>query len=408
MGVSCIMNCFKKLYCRAFQTGFRLALPLLPYRDPTVLERIDAIPGVLRREGARRPLVVTDGVLSALGAADGLKESLRTAGIDFVFYDGAFPNPTVRLANEAAGVYRREGCDALISFGGGSPMDLAKAVGVAVARPEVPLQKLGGILMVHRRLPLLIAVPTTAGTGSETTVAAILVDERTRHKFAINDFPLIPRYAVLDPETTHGLPASVAAPTGLDALTHAVEAYIGRSTTKQTRRDAEEAVRLIFRHLDGAVAHTSRADEAAMLRAAHYAGRAFTRSYVGYVHAVSHSLSGAYDLPHGWTNAVLLPLVLRAYGPVVWPKLARLAVCAGLGTEQDPVAERAERFLRAIEEKNARYGIPDHIDAIRSEDVPTLARYADREANPLYPVPVLWDARELEILYRKAMGTHGA
>ena len=397
------MNVFKKLYCRCFQTVFWLALPVLPYRNPEILEHIADIPAILQKNGKQKPLIVTDANLAALGATTHLERELGKQGLPFARFDRCFPNPTTDLVEEAAALYRREGCDCLIAYGGGSPMDLAKAVGVRQARPDVPLTKLAGILKVQKKLPLLIAVPTTAGTGSETTLAAVLVDSATRHKFAINDFPLIPRYTVLDPETIHGLPEGVAATTGLDALTHAVEAYIGRSTTRETRADAEEAVRLIFANLDAAVAHESAAAEKAMLCAAHYAGRAFTRSYVGYIHAVSHSLSGRYDLPHGWTNAVLLPQVLERYGARVWPALARLAVCAGLGQSSESDEALARRFVAAIREKNEKYNIPDHIDAIRAADIPQLARYADAEANPLYPVPVLWDARQLEGIYRAAM-----
>lgn len=226
---------------------------------------------------------------------------------------------------------------------------------------------------------------------------------RIRHKFAINDFPLIPKYAVLDPSTIHTLPPHIAASTGLDALTHAVEAYIGRSTTKQTRSDAEKAVKLIFKNLDAAVSHESIAAESAMLQASHYAGRAFTRSYVGYVHAVSHSLSGKYDLPHGWTNAVLLPLILKHYGSAAQKKLAKLALCAGIGSTGDNEAVLANKFIEAIVEKNHQYNIPAKIDAIKAEDIPLLASYADKEANPLYPVPVLWDAKELEKIYREVL-----
>lgn len=247
------------------------------------------------------------------------------------------------------------------------------------------------------------AIPTTAGTGSETTLAAVLINADTRHKFAINDFPLIPKYAVLDPSTIHTLPPHIAASTGLDALTHAVEAYIGRSTTRQTRSDAKKAVKLIFENLDAAVNHESTAAESAMLQASHYAGRSFTRSYVGYVHAVSHSLSGKYDLPHGWTNAVLLPLILKRYGNAAQKKLAKLALCAGIGNAGDDEAILANKFIAAIEEKKRRYNIPNHINEIKPDDIPLLASYADKEANPLYPVPVLWDAKELEKIYREVL-----
>ncbi len=139
-----------------------------------------------------------------------------------------------------------------------------------------------------------------------------------------------------------------------------------------------------------------------MLRAAHLAGRAFTRSYVGYVHAVSHSLSGKYDLPHGQTNATLLPMVLELYGPAAHKKLARLAVRAGLGTAEEDPADLARKFIDAVRELNDALGIPRTIPGIQLQDIPQLARYADHEANPLYPVPVLWDAKELEAIYRKA------
>ena len=398
------MNYIRRGYCRCFQTAFWLALPALPYQNPQILEHIDDIPGILALQGVQKPMIVTDANLVSLGATAHLQKTLSQSGIPYELFTRCYPNPTTELVEEAATCYTEAHCDGLIAYGGGSPMDLAKAVGVRQAQPHKRLQDMAGILKVRKKLPALIAIPTTAGTGSETTLAAVITDSVTRHKFAINDFPLTPRYAVLDPETIHSLPEGVAASTGIDALTHAIEAYIGRSTTKETRADAEEAVRLIFANLDGAAHHESAAAESAMLRAAHYAGRAFTRSYVGYIHAVSHSLSGKYDLPHGWTNAVLLPLVLERYGSCIWPKLARLAVCAGLGRPEEGEEALAKRLIAAIREKNRDYGIPEHIQGIREEDIPELARYADQEANPLYPVPVLWDAKELESIYREVMG----
>ena len=386
------MNTLKKIYCRCFQTVFRIALPILPYRNPEVWNHISEIPDILKKEAISKPLIITDQTLSSIGATDSLQKVLTENGILYALFDGAFPNPTTALARQATAFYRENNCDGLIAFGGGSPMDLTKAVGVMLARPDKSLEKLAGILKVHRKLPVLIAIPTTAGTGSETTLAAVLINADTRHKFTINDFPLIPKYAILDPSTIHTLPISIAATTGLDALTHAVEAYIGRSTTRQTRADAKKAVKLIFENLDASVNHESTKAESAMLKASHYAGRAFTRSYVGYIHAVSH----------GWTNAVLLPLILKRYGSTVWKKLAELAICAGIGNPAESEEVLAKRFIAAIEEKNNRYDIPCHIDAIRQEDIPLLASHADKEANPLYPVPVLWDAKELEKIYREA------
>lgn len=280
-------------------------------------------------------------------------------------------------------------------------MDLAKAVGVSIARPKTPLIKLRGILKVHAKLPTIIAIPTTAGTGSETTLAAVLVDEKTNTKFSINDFPLIPSYAILDSQTVHTLPPYIAAATGIDALTHAVESYIGGSTIRQTRKDALKAIRLIYENIDGIVNHTDKKSEKAMLLASHLAGRSFTRSYVGYVHAISHSLSGRYNLPHGETNAILLPLILRRYGDSISKKLAEIAVYIGLGTIDEDKKILAERFIKSIENMNRKYNIPSKITCIRPEDIPALAGHADKEANPLYPVPVLWNAKELEKIYEE-------
>lgn len=396
------MNILKKFYCRSFQEIFHIALPFLPYRNPVLKEHLEDIGDILKTERLLKPLIITDSTLSSIGAAEPIKKLLVEKGFNFAFFDGAFPNPTTDLADGAAKVYTENSCDCLIAFGGGSPIDLAKAVAIKSVCPDKKLVKFGGILKVHRRLPVLIAIPTTAGTGSETTLAAVLVDSATRRKFAINDFPLIPKYAILDSVTLHSLPPHIAVATGLDALTHAVEAYIGRSTTKETRTDAEIAVKLIFENLDKAVNHESSA-ERLMLYASHYAGRAFTRSYVGYIHAVSHTLSGKYNLAHADTNAVLMPRILRRYGRTVYNKLARLAVASGIGEESENKETLAERFISKIENINKKYNIPEYIPEIKEEDIKILARYASKEANPLYPVPVLWDASELEKIYREVM-----
>jgi alcohol dehydrogenase class IV len=306
--------------------------------------------------------------------------------------------------DEALELYKSEGCNALIGFGGGSSMDCAKAVGARLAKPHQSLEEMKGILKVHRKLPLLIAIPTTAGTGSETTLAAVITDAETRHKYPINDFPLIPKYAILDPKVTTSLPPSITATTGMDALTHAVEAYIGKSTTYGTRKDAKMAVRLIFENLDTAYTDGGNLEARRnMLKASYYAGCAFTKSYVGYVHAVAHSLGGEYNVPHGLANAVLLPFVLEAYGNCIDEKLKQLAIEAGVADADTPEHEAAEAFIDAIKDMKKRLGIGDTIPEIREEDIQKLARYADKEANPLYPVPVLMDAKELEQFYYMLM-----
>ena len=399
-----MMNPAKKLYCRTFQTVFKIALPFLPYRKPKLANSVKALPEIIEKHKCSRILIITDPGIRTLNLTARLERTLTKSNLFYCIYDKTSANPTTANVYEALDLYLENNCNAIIGFGGGSSMDCAKAVGARVAKPRQSLAKMKGILKVHKKLPLLIAIPTTAGTGSETTLAAVITDAQTRHKYAINDFPLIPRYAVLDPKVTLSLPPFITATTGLDALTHAVEAYIGRSTMPDTRRDAKKAVRLIFENLDTAY-HDGQNIEARknMLKASFYAGCAFTKSYVGYVHAVAHSLGGEYNVPHGLANAVLLPTVLEAYGDAIYKKLHQLAIEAHVAEENTPHKEAAEAFIQAIKDMKQRFGIGDTIPEIQEEDIPKLCHYADKEANPLYPVPVLMDATELEIFYRNLM-----
>ena len=396
------MNIFKKIYCRAFQACFHIAIPILPYRDPKILHSIEELPAEFKSQGINKVFLVTDSIIRKL--AEKLEALLPAEGIECVVYDKTKPNPTVANIEEALAMYNAEKCQAIIAFGGGSSIDCAKAVGARVACPRKSLKQMKGILKIHRRLPLLAAIPTTAGTGSETTVATIITDDETHYKYPINDFPLIPRIAVLDPKVTFTMPASLTATTGMDALTHAIEAFIGGSTTKLSRAYAIKAVQLIVANIENA--YKNGYDEAArknMLVAANLAGSAFSRSYVGYIHAIAHSLGGAYNIPHGLANSVLLPVVLKSYGKKAWEKLRILAVEGGIAYKTDSAQIAAEKLIAEIYRLNAAMGIPNTLKGIKEDDIPELARRADKEANPLYPVPVLWNAKELEHFYYDVM-----
>ena len=279
-------------------------------------------------------------------------------------------------------------------------MDCAKALGARIAYPKRTVGQMKGIMRVLRRLPTLIAIPTTAGTGSEVTLAAIITDIEKHHKYALMSFPLIPHYAVLDASLTYSLPPHLTSTTGMDALTHSVEAYIGRSTTKETRRLAEDAAKLIFENVKTAYKdgynHNAREN---MLHAAYKAGVAFSKSYVGYIHAVAHSLGGQYGTPHGLANAVIMPYVLESYGESAYKKLHKLGVAAGVCNENDSHKAGAEKFIKAVKELNAKMGIPEKIEGIKKEDIPVMAKHAEKEANPLYPVPKLMTKNELEEFY---------
>jgi alcohol dehydrogenase class IV len=398
------MNIFKRLYCRTFQGVLKLALPFLPYRDPEIINCIEDIPVVLAAQGKRKPLIVTDKTIRSLHLTDGLEASLKGNNLDYELYDEVVANPTTDNVAAALKLYKEGGCDCLIAFGGGSPMDCAKGVGALVAKPKKQLGDLKGILKIHKKIPLLVAIPTTAGTGSETTLACVIVDSTTRHKYAINDFPLIPRYAVLDESVTATLPKKVAATTGMDALTHAIESFIGKGGNSSTRKDALEAIQLIFDNILPACLQGDAEARKNMLLASHKAGRSFSKAYVGYVHALAHALGGKYDTPHGLANAVILPIVLEEYGKYAYKKLSRIAKYCKLVGDGTTAAEGAQAVINKIEQLNAMLDIPRTLAFIKVDDMEGLAAYAEKEANPLYPVPVLWDKKKLVKVYKKIGG----
>lgn len=261
-----------------------------------------------------------------------------------------------------------------------------------------------GILRIHKKTLFVLGVPTTAGTGSEVTVTTVVTDSETGEKFPISDFPLIPDAVLHDPKNTVSLPGHLIATTGMDALTHAVEAYIGRSAVKSTKADAIRAAQLIFENIKDA--YNNGEDLIArknMLEAAFLAGRAFSKSYVGYCHAVAHSLGGKYNIPHGLANSVILPYTLEAYGDSVYNKLHSLSVAVGLCDASTAKETAAKAFIEKIKEMNRELNIPEKLSGIKEEDIPTLAEIADKEANPLYPVPKLMDKYELRQFYYSVM-----
>ncbi len=394
----------KKIWYTIYQAVFNIAAYLLPWRKPAVVSgagSIGQIPALLRQDGVTKPLVVTDPGLMKVGIAPRIVAVLTGAAVPHVVYAEVEPNPSVDTVNAIQKTYLDNGCDGFIAIGGGSAMDAAKAAGARVVRPNKSVGQLGGLLHVLHKLPPLLAVPTTAGTGSETTVAALITDNATHHKYAIMDLALIPRRAVLDPELTVGLPPHITSTTGMDALTHAVEAYLCWTMgTAESIRFAEEAVALIFQNLEKVYAQPADIEgRANMLLASFKAGFAFTRAGVGNVHAIAHTLGGLYNTPHGLANAVILPVVLRDYGAAVQPKLAHLATIAGLsGTTE---AGRAEAFIAAIEAMNARMDIPKSFDFILDKDIPQMIQWALKEANPTYPVPVYYNAGRFRAVIEK-------
>ncbi|WP_230390734.1 iron-containing alcohol dehydrogenase [Reinekea sp. G2M2-21] len=393
-----------RLYCRFFQFVMRLASYGLPWRQPSVLDSATSLAVQIKAESVSRVFVVSDATIVKLGLMQPLLQALDDNAIRYEIFSETLPNPTIENIEEAAGRYQKKGCYGLLAFGGGAAIDCAKGVGARLARPDKSFAQLRGLLKVRRKLPPFFAVPTTSGTGSEVTLAAVISDSTTHEKYAVNDPCLVPAYALLDPKLTLGLPPSVTATTGMDALTHAVEAYIGRSNTAQTKAFALEAVQLIVANLALVYEQGENLQARAnMQRASFLAGLAFTRAYVGYVHAISHALGGLYSVAHGLANAIVLPHVLRAYGKHVYPELAELAIACGIANEKASVPERASKMIAWIEATNATMSIPKAVSELLEEDIPLIVKRSLQEANPLYPVPCIFDQYQMHEVVRNIL-----
>ena len=397
----------KKCGYRIAQKVLKLAMCFMDWSEPELLEGEGAIlklPVFIKNKNINKVLIVTDKGLMSIHLLDSLFEELKKENIEYVVYDGVQPNPTIPSIEECKQIYLDNDCQGIIAFGGGSPMDCAKAAAARVVKPKKSVRKMRGYLKVNKKLPPFFAVPTTAGTGSETTLAAVVTDPTTHEKNAICDPCLRPKYAVLDPVLTIGLPPHITSTTGMDALTHAVESYIGKSNVKSTIKYAEDAVKLIHTNLEKAYINGKDMEARNnMLKASFYAGNAFTRAFVGYVHAIAHNLGGMYNTPHGLANAVILPYVLEWYGASIYKPLASLADLIGLSKENMSLEEKAKAYINEIRRMNQAMNIPDKFDFIKEEDIPTLVERALKEGNPGYPVPKIMNKKDCEEVIRKLM-----
>lgn len=348
--------------------------------------------------GHRKVFVVTDTVLVKLGLLQPTLDALDAGGTPWALFDAVTPDAPIPVIEDGIARYQAEGCDALLAFGGGSVMDAAKVIGLAVNNRKHPRELVGYFKGLHAPPPIY-AVPTTAGTGSEVTVAAVISDPESHRKLVIADTRLVPRMAALDPALMTGLPAPITAATGMDALTHAVEAYIGDWGTPYTDRMALSAVAMVFQHLPRACAD-GRDLEAReqMALASTYAGLAFTRANVGNVHAIAHQLGARYGTPHGLANALVLPAVLHWCCDAAQAKLAALARRAGVADAGDDEAVQARAFVDAVQALNDRIGIPRTLAALQANDIPALARAACAEADANYPVPQVLSSAACESL----------
>jgi len=395
------MHAVKKLLHTLAIALSRLFSKLLPDRIPVTFLGPDASRELchsIAQTGVRRLLVVTDAGLVQLGIVGRVTAALADSGVEAFVYDGVEPDPTFDQVDAGFAQLERDGCEAVLAVGGGSPMDAAKVI-AAMATNGGRAEKLVGMLKV-RRAPLpLYAIPTTAGTGSEVTLAAVVSHPQTHVKNFFVDPKLLPTMAALDPTLMTGLPPQITAATGMDALTHAVESFLARTSNERTEIWATAAVRMIFENLPKACADGSDLGaRKAMALASYYAGLAFTRTSVGYVHAIAHTFGAYYRTPHGRANAIVLPHVLEFSSGPARDRLAALADVIAVGNG-GPEA-KAQAFIEAVRELMARIGIPSTLADLREEDIPPIARQALAEATFNYPVPRYMSQPEAETLIR--------
>lgn len=397
-----------ELFSRLYQKSLYATSFLLNWDEPELISGPDAIlslPNLFKSCKYKRVLLVTDKGIQNAGLLNTLQAKIDHEDVSYTIFDEVNANPTIDTIEHLAIAYNRFNADVLVAIGGGSVIDAAKSAAVIIGKPEKAIDDFRGLLKVRHNLPPLVAVPTTAGTGSEATIAAVVSDPVKMEKFAIMAPALIPKYAVLDPKLLKSLPPQLTAETGMDALTHAIESYLNQNTTAKTRQLSQEAIRLIHSNLEQSYLNgddlTAREN---MLVASYKAGRAFTRSYVGNVHALSHALTAFYGVPHGRTNATLLPITLRYYGRTVHQKLAELSDAIQLTDAAADNSQKGEAFIYWIEKLNQSLGIPDKIDDLKRSDFNNLALHAEREANPLYPVPVIFSQDDFKQLLESKIG----
>ncbi len=390
----------------ALMKGAGLLTRFIPIPQPTLLVG----PGSSGRLGQaiagfghRKILIVTDSIISKLGLLNSLTDALSAGGAQFVVFDEITADAPIPLIQKGIDFYNEQGCDAIVAFGGGSSMDASKAIAVAASNPK-PLNQLAGYLKGLRAPVKIYAVPTTAGTGSEVTVAAVISDPVSHKKLVIVDPRMVPKMAALDPTLMTGLPPHITAATGIDALTHAIEAFVGNWCTAYSDGMALSAVGLIFENLRTAYTDGKNLEaREKMSLASTYAGFAFTRANVGYVHAIAHQFGGLYHTPHGLANAIMLPFVLKYSHPAIVDRLALLAVAAKVGTEGEENEVLAQKFLDAVDQLNRDLGIPTHLEALKESDIPALAKAACWEAHTGYPVPRYMSQEICEDVIRQAL-----
>jgi alcohol dehydrogenase len=355
------------------------------------------IPAKIRDLGGSKPLIVTDKGITAAGITKQITDLMEKAEMQYVVYDETIPNPTDKNVHAGVEVYKQNKCDSLITLGGGSSHDCGKGVGLVIANGG-KIQDFEGVDKSSKPMPPYLAVNTTAGTASEMTRFCIITDTSRHVKMAIVDWRVTPGIALDDPLLMMGMPPALTAATGMDALTHAVEAYVSTIATPMTDSAAEKAIELIAKHLRPAVANGSDiVAREGMCYAQYLAGMAFNNASLGHVHAMAHQLGGFYDLPHGECNAILLPHVEKFNLIAKMDRFVKIAELLGENTAGLAPRDAAELALVAIKKLSADIGIPSGLielgkrygKNVKAEDIDVMTGNAQKDAcgltNPRCP-----------------------
>jgi len=386
------------------QKALKVVVKNLPFPKPTLFSGPNSslqLCEALSQMGAKNILLVTDAMLVKIGLLDNITKKLDELGVTYVIYDGVKPDPTYDQVEEGLAVLKENNCEAVLAVGGGSSIDAAKII-CARATNNKPIKKLAGMFKVFKAILPLYAIPTTAGTGSEVTVAAVVSDPVTHEKQPVMDPKIVPMMAALDGTLMTGLPAGITAATGMDALTHAVEAYLSANNIPETDAYALAATRLIMENLPKVFKQGDDLDARQnMALASYYAGLAFTKAGVGYVHAIAHNFGALYQTPHGLANSIVLPYVLDYSKEVVISRLAKLAEASGLKTGKESEDQLAQKFINRVRSLCKELGIPPVLEDLRQEDIPYISRNALKEAHFTYAVPKYMSQEACEDLVSK-------
>ena len=364
---------------------------------------INEIVTIAKEQGFAHIFVCSDPDLVKFGVTDKVTDLLDAAAIPYTVYSGIKPNPTIENVKDGVEAFKACGADSIITIGGGSSMDTAKAIGIIINNPEfADVRSLEGVAPTKKHAVPTIAVPTTAGTAAEVTINYVITDVEKERKFVCVDANDIPEWAIVDPDMMSSMPKGLTASTGMDALTHAIEGYTTKGAWEMTDMFHLEAIRLIAKHLRGAVENKPE-DREGMALAQYVAGMGFSNVGLGIAHSIAHTLGAHYDTPHGVACAMMLPIVMEYNQECTGEKYREIARVMGVkGVDDMTVDEYRKAAVDAVKQLAADVGIPPKNEKVREEDLDQLAAdaYADacRPGNPRDT-----NVEELKELYRKIM-----